>query len=424
MIEKISRLLKSVNNLITSEEFIEKHRINQKCFNRNRKFNFKDIILFLLSQPQKSLSVALSDYIDSSNLAIDSISKQAFSKARFKIKPDAFREIFLMTTDVNKTRSNYNTWNGHPVLAIDGTSLQIPNTKENQTYFGSKKNQYDPVALASASALYDVLNDNLLNTKLVHYRTSELVQAETLIDEFNLNQVHGEKAPIIIFDRGYPSRKLYAQLQEKQCFFVMRHKTKSHGALKAVYQCNYGDTSIQYSHNDCSYPLRVIKFDLPSGLQETLVTNLFDPTITVEMFKELYFIRWGIETKYREVKSILKLENFMGIKPEAIEQEFYAAMFASNLLSMFTSVCNEEISNIQQETKKTTCYKTNRNILVNYLFNKLYTLICNYRIAKKVINNLIKIGIKNRSQVRTNRSYERKKMRSRMKFSQNTKSTL
>lgn len=268
------------------------------------------------------------------------------------------------------------------------------------------------------------MNDNLLNTKIVHYRTSELVQAEILIDEFSLNQVHGEKAPIIIFDRGYPSRKLYAQLQEKQCFFVMRHKTKSHGALKAVYQCDYGDTSIQYSHNDCSYPLRVIKFDLPSGLQEILVTNLFDPNITVEMFKELYFIRWGIETKYREVKSILKLENFMGIKPEAIEQEFYAAMFASNLLSMFASVCNEEISNIQQETKKVTCYKTNRNILVNYLFNKLYTLICNYRIAKKVINNLIKIGIKNRSQVRTNRSYERKKMRSRMKFSQNTKSTL
>lgn len=422
MIEKISRLLKSVNNLISSEEFIKKHRVNQKSFTRNRKFTFKDIILFLLSQPQRSLPVALNDYIYSSKLAIDSISKQAFSKARLKIKPEAFREIFLMTIDVNKTRTSFNTWNGHPVLAIDGTSLQLPNTEENQAYYGSKKNQYDPVALASASALYDVLNDNLLNARIVQYRTSELVQAEELINEFDLKQVHGDKAPIIIFDRGYPSRKLYAQLEEKQCFFVMRHKTKPRGALRAVYQCDYGDTTIQYSYENHSYPLRVIKFNLSSGVQETLVTNLFDPNITVEMFKELYFIRWGIETKYREVKLILKLENFVGIKPEAIEQEFYAAMFASNLLSMVSSVCNEEISKKQQETTK--CYKTNRNILVNYLFNKLYILICKYRIAKKVLKDLIKIGIKNRSQVRTNRSYERKKMRSRMKFSQNTKSTL
>lgn len=44
--------------------------------------------------------------------------------------------------------------------------------------------------------------------------------------------------------------------------------------------------------------VRIIKFDLESGVEEVLLTNLFDESITVGDFKKLYFMRWGIEIKY------------------------------------------------------------------------------------------------------------------------------
>lgn len=58
--------------------------------------------------------------------------------------------------------------------------------------------------------------------------------------------------------------------------------------------------------------MRVIKFELESGTIETLVTNLFDETISLEDFKELYFKRWGTEVKYNEIKNKLQVQNFTG----------------------------------------------------------------------------------------------------------------
>lgn len=45
-------------------------------------------------------------------------------------------------------------WNGFNFFAVDGTTLQVPDTSENIEHFGSSKNQSTiKTALASASAL-------------------------------------------------------------------------------------------------------------------------------------------------------------------------------------------------------------------------------------------------------------------------------
>ena len=64
-------------------------------------------------------------------------------------------------------------------------------------------------------------------------------------------------------------------------------------------------------------------------MTETLVTNIYDNTITPSKFKELYFLRWGVESKYKELKNSLKIEEFSGTKPIAIEQDFYASIYLS-----------------------------------------------------------------------------------------------
>ena len=46
--------------------------------------------------------------------------------------------------------------------------------------------------------------------------------------------------------------------------------------------------------------IRVIEVILNDGTKEYLATNLFDSHISQQMFRELYFYHWSVETKYKE----------------------------------------------------------------------------------------------------------------------------
>ena len=67
--------------------------------------------------------------------------------------------------------------------------------------------------------------------------------------------------------------------------------------------------------------VRVVKFILPSGQTETLITDLFD--MPESRFQELYFLRWGLEEKYDVVKNKLELPNFTGRTVNVLYQDFW-----------------------------------------------------------------------------------------------------
>lgn len=66
------------------------------------------------------------------------------------------------------------TWNGFHVYAIGGSTIQIPESKENYKVFGSNPNKTEKVSpLTSVSVLYDVMNDILVDVSLHFYRCNE-----------------------------------------------------------------------------------------------------------------------------------------------------------------------------------------------------------------------------------------------------------
>ena len=68
-------------------------------------------------------------------------------------------------------------------MAVDGTSLQVPDTEECGEYFGLSSNQNKTrTAVATASALYDVLNDIIVDAKITKYKTSERYMAQQHIE--------------------------------------------------------------------------------------------------------------------------------------------------------------------------------------------------------------------------------------------------
>lgn len=102
MLNRIVKLIKNVKALIASDQFKAKHCLEETAFTRNRKLSFQDIMYFILGLPRKSLPIELDLFFEDK---AQSVSKQAFSKARYKVSSGAFEELFRMTTDIHDTPS-------------------------------------------------------------------------------------------------------------------------------------------------------------------------------------------------------------------------------------------------------------------------------------------------------------------------------
>ena len=79
----------------------------------------------------------------------------------------------------------------------------------------------------------------------------------------------------------------------------------------------------------------VLKFS--EDTYECIVTNLDKDEFTIQDIKELYHLRWEIETSYRELKYDLDLNTLHSKKRNLIEQEIYAKMLLYNFCSRITN---------------------------------------------------------------------------------------
>ena len=93
------------------------NKTSEKDFTRNRKLGFVDIILFQISSASKSLGVELHKYLRSSKIRETAYSKQAYSKARMKIKHSGYIELNNSLLEEYYNSEDYKTYKGYRLLA-------------------------------------------------------------------------------------------------------------------------------------------------------------------------------------------------------------------------------------------------------------------------------------------------------------------
>ena len=401
----LSLILKETNNLITSDEYKEAYSLGNS-FSRKRKLSFSNTVHFICSALRKSISSEIDNFIEEHTyLNFPNITKQAFSKAKQNISPEAFNELCrLFVEKFYSLKKNLNTWNGFNILAIDGTSLQVPDTEECGEYFGLSSNQNKTrTAVATASALYDVLNDIIVDAKITKYKTSERYMAKQHI-EVLVNRIPSKNS-IVIFDRGYPSYDMFDHLNDKGLLFLMRVST----SFKLVQSIDSDDSILEYKLKGEIKKVRVLRIKLSEDVTEVLVTNIYDEKITTIEFKELYFLRWGVESKYKELKSSIKIEEFSGTKPIAIEQDFYTSIYLSMISGLIKKDADASIANSNKDKSLNSTYQSNRNFILGQVFKRIIKLLVKSRLRNKILESILEKSIKIRSQVRCNRSCERKR---------------
>ena len=341
--------------------------------------------------------------------------KSAFVQCRKKIKPEVFKHLsdHLIDEFYTDNDASINLWNGFRLLAVDGSRLTLPDTKELEAQYGRTKNQTDTgVVQARVSVLYDVLNKFAIDGSLSALSVGE--------GSLALNHLAFSKpADLIIYDRGYPSFELMYEHFQRDIDFLIRVKTDFSNVIRHFYQSEL-DTDIVKIYpgkntklSDKSYSkdtfreVRLVRVDLSSGETEILITSLFDAEkYPNSLFKELYYLRWGIETFYDEIKNKMNVEHFSGYSQQSVLQDFYAVLFVSNAQSLIVGEINDELAD--ESARKKYQYKVNNSLSYCFLKNRIITLFFSDWEMSIIISELKELFKKHIVPVRPNRKYDRK----------------
>lgn len=393
----ICQLIKNVKDLIASASFKEKHCIEKTAFTRNRKLSFQVIMYFVLSLPQKSLTTELDLFFGEKNR---SISKQAFSKTHYKISPSAFEDIFHLSTDLFRFTKHPKTWDEYRIFAVDGSKIAVDHNKNNETEFGLKSGNRHSYPSARLTALYDVTNDLIVDAVFTGISVGEREHAHRLLSSEALINGKGYKN-LLLFDRGYPSRELIYELEDKGFFYLIRC---THSFLSCVNNCPDGEHTVSDIHKGRTVSLRMVK-DTSGEQPHILVSNLFGEHQDMEYHQNLYHRRWSIETKYGELKTRVRPENFSGKNPQAIRQDLHAALFLSNLSALIKSSGENEIGEEWNNVRHT--YQLNRSHLIGAV-SRYIRYLKNIRYYRDKLWQLIQCAKNVRSIIRPDRHFKRK----------------
>ena len=346
-------------SIVRASSTLEESRFKPQYFTRNRILPFEDLLRYLLSMHKTSSQSALNKFLERRGMTM---SQQALSKARSKFDHSPFLKLFNGVRDAFYGAEYLPTlrkFHDKFLVAIDGSETPLPNLPALLEKFGGTGAKTSSPT-ARMSIAYDVLNDFIIDAAFSPLTVSERDHAKDHIE--NVGKIIDLKDTIFIMDRGYPSRELI-ELLSKKSYYLFRLRAKFSTGIGALPLGSH----IITMYDDVN--VRIVKFTLPSGEVETLMSNLFD--LDESEFKDLYFKRWRIEVKYDVVKNKLELPCFGGFSENVIMQDFWISMYLANMAAIAKNEADVKIKEVREDKDNKHEYQANVNTLIGSLRDKL-----------------------------------------------------
>lgn len=213
---------------------------------------------------------------------------------------------------------------------------------------------------------------------LSHLYTDVILQPLNHINEYiamcdiidHYTATNPTRKPLFIADRGFVSFNVFAHAIENNAYFLVRAResnprsmlatiklpdspeydiiferwltkknTKTVKAEPEVYK-TIANRTFDYldpkSKSLYYISFRIVSFVLPNGNTEVVYTNLPKEDFSTEELRELYNMRWGIETSFRDIKYAAGLLFFHSRKKDLVIQEIYAKLILYNFCELIT----------------------------------------------------------------------------------------
>ena len=331
-------------------------------FTQKGKLTPEKLIAFLIGQGSKSTR---NELIEAFNGDKDHPTASALVQKRARLLPSALSEVlyrFNKSLDVPSSDSKYR------FFAADGSTFTFLNDSRfsSEEYFTTQGN--------SAKGCYSIHLTAFLDLDSNRY-TDAIIQPITQKDEYAAFRTIVDRHPlptdayaVFMADRGFCSYNNMAHVIQKGQFFIFRAKDiDSKGLLHHIdvpseeafdisvrliivrsqsKKRSLPDGYVRFVGKETSFdfveygsdayyelPVRVVRFQLPSGEYESLVTNLPSDDFSPERLKHIYSRRWDIETSFRTLKYTIGLTKFHARKAASIKQEIWARLISYNFTS-------------------------------------------------------------------------------------------
>lgn len=396
-------------------EKLEKFCVSDRDFIRARKLPFSKLVLLIAKLCKKTLSIELEKFFEELG-GTQNCSVSAFTQQRLKLEPVFFYwwNMVLWGSYYLYYGDKVKRWKGYRVIAGDGSAISLINNAALSNYFGGQSNQQTYFVQAKTFYYYDVLNELVLLPQIKPYRYGELNMAYDAIE-------HIAEDMLMIYDRNFSNYKMIALhlWQEKERKFVIRAK-ESQNIIKAFIKSGEA-SSIVYMPptasaiaglkksgfiiaKDCLLKVRLVRVELAQSI-EVLITNLWEEDgHPVQEFKDLYFMRWGIETNIAVQKNILQLESFSGLTVHAVLQDFYATVIIANLHAILIKDAQQTIETTLKHRKYP--MKVNKNQSFGKLKVNLVSLFMDSDV-ETILQKLHRYFLRDPIPIRKGRSFKR-----------------
>ena len=350
-----------------------------KDMTRNRKCTFEKTVGLILNFEDHSLKSEILNYFDDPS---QSILKSSFVKQRAKINDTFFPWLFH---SFNAAIPCHKKYNGYALACCDGSDLNLPpdkNDTENFVQYASKNGGYYQKHL---NALYDPINNRFLDAII---QPRPVFQEASALCEM-VRRYDNPEPTIFLADRGYQSFNLMATIIENNQFFLIRAKDlrSSSSFLKHVQLPPEGEFDMDctlmltrsHKKNYLKHPetykvlhrnrrfdfldindfdgvytmnIRIVCTKIGDGTYEYLLTNLQRNKFSTQDLKELYHIRWTLETAFRYIKYAFCMVFFHSRKRAFIDQEIYARMIMFNFTSVLYSLAEKRLGTQKPSPKR------------------------------------------------------------------------
>lgn len=425
--------------MLQAEETRRDFRVAPQDFTRSRLLPLPVVALSILRGHKVSQQNTLHKvFRDFDELAVVPTAS-AYCQARQKLRPELFAHLNqVVVTDfyrAEEARGGVRRWHGRRLLGADGTKLNLPDTPMLRKAFSVHHNQHQEYVQATAVVLHDLLND--------------------LGVAASLGPVSGEKRPlleqlwtatqdddVLVLDRNFGDYSVVAWAVLTQRDVIIRCRRQSFQVVEEFWQADaveaWATLPVSQSATTQRFvrthglptqvPVRLLKFTLPSGETEVLLTTLCDPVeFPRAEFYTVYGWRWRDEIYYDRIKNIFEVERFSGESERVIRQDFLGVIFLATLESVLTKQPQAALQTQAAQRATKTAAQVNRAVSYVALLDEAVGLLANERVhPEDALARLRLLFSKNPTRQKAGRKFARPKLKParKLRYQQYTKRLL
>jgi hypothetical protein len=292
----------------------------------------------------------IADFLMAAGETPPSTDTGAYCNARKKLNEKALFDLLTETArKIEHVAPDAWLWHGRHAKLIDGFTVTMPDTPENQAEFPQPPSQTPGVGfpIMRVCAVLSLATACILDAAFGPYsgkETGEPALLREMLDRFSSGDV-------AVFDRCCCSYMAIAMLMRRGIDVCTRLHQQRSGDLRRGKRLGKHDRLVTWQRparptwmDEATYAtipetltLRMMRFsvDVPGCRTKTItiITTLLDPiAYPAEAIAELYGYRWNVELDIRAIKQSLNLDHLRCQTPEMIRIEFWTTLLAYNLI--------------------------------------------------------------------------------------------